>query len=115
MEKQPKEEKRASLQGAVEQQDGGFAFVPTASRQQLPLLKFNTSSASIGEAYWHTGSVCHQLLKGVSTLCHRNSWPDPVSVLAESKQVKELRGTRLLMKNIPQPLPKVNTTSEIIQ
>lgn len=58
VEKQPKEEKRAPLQGAVEQQDGGFTFVPTASRQKLPLLKFNTSSASIGQAYWHTGSVC---------------------------------------------------------
>lgn len=59
VEKQPKEEKRAPLQGAVEQQDGGFTFVPTASRQKLPLLKFNTSLPALDK---HTGTPAQFVL-----------------------------------------------------
>lgn len=37
-----------------------------------------------------------------------------VSVVAEGKQVKHPRGTRLLMKNCPQALPEVNATFDVI-
>lgn len=98
------------------------AAIIKASTRKLALHKTNKWSASAEEVYWLTVTLSPQAQKISQYWKGFQYWATEIlyltqylSVVAESKQGKELRGTTLLMKNIPQPRPEVNTTFEIIQ